>query len=77
MSPYTLFLRTALFHVGGPEAHVPTGVFIIRGDITSRDNGMITVKTAQLLDDRGNVLSEEVLSLSLPTSKIDHVHNHE
>lgn len=73
MAAFTIYLRTALFSGGGPEAHLPPGVMIVAGDIAERPQGAIVVKTSSLCDQRGRELSDAKLTLQLPLSKIDHI----
>jgi hypothetical protein len=74
MSKATVFLRTALFTLGGPDGHLPPGVAIIEGDV-NKDNshGGLVITTTRLLDDRGRPLAEVSLRLVLPVGKVDHL----
>lgn len=73
----TIYLRTALFSVGGPDAHVPPGTLILRGDILSREAGVLRVDVRACLDEKGRVLAEPVDGsrvLEIPMAKVDHLH---
>lgn len=68
-----LYLRTALFSLGGPEAHIPPGVSIIEGVLFDRPPGFLAVRTETLFDSRGRELPGESAHLQVPMSKIDHM----
>ncbi len=73
MDRVTIYLRTTLFSLGGPKAHVPPGVMVITGTLDESSGGSLAVETDRLLDERGRELSDAALSLRLPWSKVDHV----
>jgi hypothetical protein len=73
MEKVTVFLRTALFSFGGDDAHVPTGVMVLVGEVVDRPSGGITIKTERLLGERGRLLSEAKHTLCLPWAKVDHI----
>ena len=77
MEAVTIYLRTALFSFGHPDAHVPNGVTVIEGRIIDRPSGGVTVETDVMRDDRGRELSEAVLTLQLPWAKVDHILVHD
>ncbi len=72
----TVYLRTALFTLGEPDGHLPTGVMIIRGSIDKRESGTLTIQCAEFLDDRGRALGTSEATLELPMSKLDHIQHH-
>ena len=72
MDTVTVYLRTSLFSLGGPRAHVPAGVMIVEGKTDSGDS-TLTVQVDRLLDERGRELSNAAITLRLPMSKVDHV----
>jgi hypothetical protein len=75
--PSTIYLRTALFSVGGPDAHVPPGTLILRGDILAREGGVLRVDVRACLDEKGRVLAEPAEGtriLEIPMAKVDHLH---
>ena len=69
----TVFLRTALFSLGGTNPHVPPGTLVIRGEDCTVDKGMLTIRVTEYLGDRGNVLDGKPTKLSIPVSKVDHI----
>lgn len=73
MDRVTIYLRTSLFSLGGPRAHVPAGVMVIEGKANPAEGGALTVQTELLLDDRGRELSDTSVTLRLPWAKVDHV----
>ena len=73
MDRVTIYLRTSLFSLGGPRAHVPAGVMVVEGASPGSEGGALTVHTERLLDDRGRELSDAELVLRLPWAKVDHV----
>jgi len=73
MESVTVFLRTALFSLGGADSHLPAGVMVIDGKIVDRPAGALTVETSRLLDGRGRELGDQALTLQLPWAKIDHI----
>lgn len=77
MARVTIYLRTSLFSVGGPKAHVPAGVVVIEGTVTEDGGGGVTVRCARLLDERGRELAESPITLRLPWAKVDHMVVHE
>ena len=68
-----VFLRTSLFSVAGPTAHVPHGVTVVVGTVIDRPAGSVRVAAERLVDERGRVTSEAPLVLELPWDKIDHI----
>ena len=74
MEQVTVYLRTARFSLGGKDAHVPIGVLVIDGQITDRPAGALTLQVERCRDGRGKVLSETAVTVQLPWSKIDHIH---
>lgn len=77
MRRVTIYLRTSLFSVGGPKAHVPAGVVVVEGELVDEAGGGVTVRCERLLDERGRVLDESRLVLRLPWAKVDHLVVHE
>lgn len=77
MDSVTVFLRTELFAFGHTDSHVPNGVMAIEGRILERLAGGLRIETDLLRDIRGRELSDDVLTLELPWSKVDHVVVHE
>ncbi len=73
MDRVTVYLRTTLFSLGGPRAHVPAGVMVVEGTSPGSEGGAITVHTERMLDERGRELSDAELVLRLPWAKVDHV----
>lgn len=73
MERATIYLKTALFSVGGPDAHVPVGVMILEGEIADRPPGGVTVRADRLLDANGRELAEQSLAVFLPWGKVDHM----
>lgn len=74
MERVTIFLRTALFTLGGDQGHVPHGAMVVEARVVSTDGPGLTVRTTRFLDERGRTLGEQQVTLQLPWSKIDHVH---
>ena len=72
MEKTTVYLRTSLFSLGGPRAHVPAGVMIIEGKSTYADGGL-TIEVDSLLDERGRELSNAPITLRLTMEKVDHM----
>lgn len=72
MTHTTVYLRTSLFSLGGPRAHVPAGVMIIEGNSEYADGGL-TIEVDRLLDERGRELSNAPITLRLPMAKVDHL----
>lgn len=73
MERATVFLRTELFSFGHDDAHVPNGVMVIEGRVIERISGGIRFETDLLLDGRGREMTDDVLTLELPWSKVDHI----
>lgn len=73
MDHVTVYLRTALFSFGGPEAHLPSGVMAIEGTLESETASAITMECERFLDARGREILDEAMSLRIPWEKIDHV----
>lgn len=73
MQRVTIYLRTALFTFGGEAGHIPFGATVIVGTLDEQGGSGLTVTTAKILDERGRTVSEAVLKLLVPWSKVDHV----
>lgn len=74
MSNVTVFLRTALFSLGGDNAHVPAGTMVLKGTLPGPEvKGSLSLTVAECLDGRGRSLSTQSVSLIVPMSKVDHI----
>ena len=75
MAHETIYLKTTLFATGNGKAHIPTGVQIVNGTITSQQNGSVNIQTTTMYNSHGKLLSEMALTLQIPLAKIDHIHH--
>ncbi|MFT6159725.1 MAG: hypothetical protein ACJAZO_003458 [Myxococcota bacterium] len=74
MSHVTVFLRTALFSLGGDNAHVPAGTMVLKGTLPGPEvTGSLALTVSECLDLRGKSLATDSISLILPMSKVDHI----
>lgn len=73
MERATLYLRTAMFSLGR-DGHVPPGVMVLDAIIEDRPKGGMIVRTQAMYDSQGRLLSDALVRLHLPWSKIDHMH---
>lgn len=77
MNNVTVFLRTALFTLGGDSPHVPHGTMVLRGASDFEGKGSVLVlEASEYMDHRGKALDGSAAKLSIPMSKVDHILHH-
>ncbi len=74
MDAITVYLKTPLFTFRGVKSHVPARTAALRGRLTDRSSGGLTIQVEAFFNDRGEPLAGAAITLIVPLSKVDHAH---